>query len=84
MRSACLVRTRFILNNFFSVIGLGGGPRTPLGYAPGYFATYTAWYHDITLYTIGAYHTRYYFNVRSKADRIYRTELITKVGKEKN
>ena len=64
------------------MIGLGG-PRTPLGYAPGYFATYTAWYHDITLYTIGAYHTRYYFNVRSKADRIYRTELITKVGKEK-
>jgi len=35
MRSACLVRTRFILNNF-SGIGLGGPrtPRTPLGYAP--------------------------------------------------
>jgi len=32
MRSACLERTRFILNNF-SGIGLGG-PRTPLGYAP--------------------------------------------------
>ena len=36
MRSACLVRTRFILNNF-SGIGLGGvpgPPGPPLGYAP--------------------------------------------------
>ena len=34
MRSARLVRTRFILNNF--LVGLDwGGPRTPLGYAPG-------------------------------------------------
>jgi len=33
MRTACVVRTRFILNNF-SGIGLGG-PRTPTGYAPG-------------------------------------------------
>ena len=32
MRSACLVRTRFILNNF-SGIGLGV-PGPPLGYAP--------------------------------------------------
>jgi len=36
MRTACVVRTRFILNNF-SGIGLGGPrtPRTPTGYAPG-------------------------------------------------
>jgi len=33
MRSACLVRTRFILNNF-SVIGLGGSQDPPPGYAP--------------------------------------------------
>jgi len=37
MRSACLVRRRFILNNF-SGIGLGvpGPPGPPLGYAPGW------------------------------------------------
>jgi len=36
MRSACLVRTRFILNNFLVGLDWGGGPRTPpLGYAPG-------------------------------------------------
>jgi len=35
MRSACRVRTRFILNNF-SGIGLGSqDPQDPLGYAPG-------------------------------------------------
>ena len=39
MRSACLVRTRSILNNF-SGIGLGGPRTPPLGYAPAtnYFA----------------------------------------------
>ena len=35
MRSACLVRTRFILNNF-SGIGLGVPGPPLLGYAPGY------------------------------------------------
>ena len=33
MRSACLVRTHYILNNF-SGIGLGGPRTPPLGYAP--------------------------------------------------
>ena len=33
MRSACLVRTRFILNNF-SGIGLGVPVPPPLGYTP--------------------------------------------------
>jgi len=36
MRSACVVRTRFILNNFSGIEF--GGPRTPVppGYAHGY------------------------------------------------
>ena len=35
MRTACLVRTRFILNNFqWDWIGGPRTPRNPLGYAP--------------------------------------------------
>ena len=41
MRSACLVRTCFILNNFqWDWIGGPRTPRTPLGHAPG---TYMVW-----------------------------------------